>query len=91
MTNGSLRQPGWDVNSALRAASVLLAAACLMGPYPAAIGQDEALAEVTLQVLDDVSSIEGVLMPLEEEPEPRTDADSTPEPETPAPPKPDEE
>ena len=90
MTNGSLRQLGWVVNSALRAASVLLAAALLPGAFPVAVGQDEAL-EVTLQVLDDLSDIEGVLMPLEEEPEHATDADLDREPETPAPPKPDEE
>ena len=46
--------------------------------------QDEPL-EVTLQVLDDVSTIEGVLMPLEEEPERGANADSAAPAENPPP------
>jgi hypothetical protein len=56
------------------------------GTAAAAFAQDAAL-EVTLQVLDDVTAIEGVLMPLEEEPAHGTEAgaDSTPAPEVSAP------
>jgi hypothetical protein len=42
-------------------------AAWALGVAFAAFAQESAL-EVTLQVLDDVSDIEGVLMPLEEVP-----------------------
>jgi hypothetical protein len=47
----------------------------LLGAVSPAVSAQEEL-EVTLQVLDDVSAIEGVLMPLEEEPAHRPDSDS---------------
>jgi hypothetical protein len=40
--------------------------------------------EVTLQVLDDVSAIEGVLMPLEEQPAHRPDPEPAPDASPPA-------
>ena len=58
--------------------------ALVLGALPAVRAQDEPL-EVTLQVLDDVSTIEGVLMPLEEEPERGANADSAAPAENPPP------
>ena len=84
MENGSIRRPGRDVNSRPGAAWILAAAALVLGALPAVRAQDEPL-EVTLQVLDDVSTIEGVLMPLEEEPERGANADSAAPAENPPP------
>ena len=78
MTNGSLRPPQSDVNSPPRAARRVAAASALFA-ITTVLAQEEPL-EVTLRVLDDVSHIEGVLMPLEEKPAHRTDADSAPAP-----------
>ncbi|HEY7672734.1 MAG TPA: hypothetical protein VIC71_10995 [Gammaproteobacteria bacterium] len=60
--------------------------ALLLAAWPLAAGApafaQETALDVTLQVLDDVSAIEGVLMPLEEEPAhpADTETDSTPPP-----------
>jgi hypothetical protein len=56
-------------------------AAWALGAACAAFAQEPPI-QVTLQVLDDVSDIEGVLMPLEEEPAhgPDTESDSAPAP-----------
>lgn len=67
MTNGSVRPRDRHVNSPRGGALVPLTAAWALGAAFAAFAQGSAL-EVTLQVLDDVSDIEGVLMPLEEVP-----------------------
>jgi hypothetical protein len=65
--------------------AALLAAALVMLLLPVPARAQEEVLEVTLRVLDDVSAIEGVLMPLKEEPEHRTDADSAPQSEEPPP------
>jgi hypothetical protein len=77
MTNGSVRPHSRHVNSRHPGAWAPLAAAWALGAALAAFAQESQL-EVTLQVLDDVSAIEGVLMPLEEVPahSPDTEADS---------------
>lgn len=67
MTNGSVRPRDRHVNSRRSVALSPLMAAWALGVAFAAFAQESAL-EVTLQVLDDVSDIEGVLMPLEEVP-----------------------
>jgi hypothetical protein len=82
--NSRKRRPSPSPSSRLRAAAALLAAAHVLLPIAPVAAQEEAL-DVTLRVLDDVSDIEGVLMPLEEEPEHRPDADSAPKPEDPPP------
>lgn len=74
MTNASLPVHVRHVNSPRSPGWAWLAAWVLGAVPPAAWAQDE--LEVTLQVLDDVSAIEGVLMPLEEEPAHRPDSDS---------------
>jgi hypothetical protein len=86
MTNGSVPAQGRHVNSPRTAGWAWLAAWALGVLAPAAWAQKD--LEVTLQVLDDVSAIEGVLMPLEEEPAHRPDSDSEPPADTspPAPP-----
>lgn len=66
-----------ELGSERRKAGALLFAAWTAGIAATAFAQDTAL-EVTLQVVDDVSAIEGALMPLEEEPAHPTDADATP-------------
>jgi hypothetical protein len=77
MPCGRKRDP--RVSSPRREAGALLLAAWTLGAAAAAFAQEAAL-EVTLRVVDDVSAIDGVLMPLEEEPADRTDAqaDSAP-------------
>jgi hypothetical protein len=64
---------GRYVNSPPGAGWAWLAAWVLGAIVRAAWAQDE--LEVTLQVLDDVSAVEGVLMPLEEEPPHRPSSD----------------
>jgi hypothetical protein len=54
----------------------------VLSALPLAVRAQEEL-EVTLQVLDDVTAIEGVLMPLEEEPAHRPDSDPEPAPDIP--------
>jgi hypothetical protein len=61
----------------------------VLGALPPAVFAQEDL-EVTLQVLDDVTTIEGVLMPLEEEPAHPPDSDPEPAPDTPPPAEPPE-
>jgi hypothetical protein len=68
----------------------LVGAAWTFGAVGAAFAQPEPL-EITLQVLDDVSQIDGVLMPLEEVPAHRTDAASAPALDSPPPAESDEE
>jgi hypothetical protein len=84
MTNGSVPRSRWHVNSPRNAGWAWLLAWWLGAASPAVFAQEE--LEVTLQVLDDVSAIEGVLMPLEEEPahRPDTDADRAPDTSPPA-------
>jgi hypothetical protein len=84
MTNGSVPRHRRRVNSPRHTGRAWLAAWVLGAISPATWAQEE--LEVTLQVLDDVSAIEGVLMPLEEEPAHRPDSDSErpPEPFPPA-------
>lgn len=83
MTNRSVPLLGRHVNSPRSAGWAWLAAWVLGAVPPAAWAQEE--LEVTLQVLDDVSAIEGVLMPLEEEPAHRPDSDSEQSPDSSAP------
>ena len=82
MTNGSIRPRRGVVNSRPGAAWTLVVATWALGAIPAVLADEEPL-EVTLQVLDDVSTIQGVLMPLEEEPEHGASTDSPPPTEPP--------
>jgi hypothetical protein len=77
------------VNSPRSAGRAWLAAWVLGTLSPAVWAQEE--LEVTLQVLDDVTAIEGVLMPLEEEPAHRPDSDPEPAPDTSPPAEPAED
>jgi hypothetical protein len=89
MTTGSGPARGRQVNSPPRAGWTWLAAWGLGALSPAAWAQED--LEVTLQVLDDVSAIEGVLMPLEEEPAHPPDSGSERSPDTSPPPEPAED
>jgi hypothetical protein len=87
---GSVPSLGRYVNSPPGAGWAWLAAWVLGAVAPAAWAQDE-LEEVTLQVLDDVSAVDGVLMPLEEEPAHPTDSDPEPAPDASPPAEPAED